>query len=114
MAEKAKEVAIEEADRIKSLAVTAARSGAYLYPLRVSWSEFSSSTKFADVVEVGYRIFPHPPRPMEPSHQEACTHHNPWLGCNHLHVPLHLHPPSRSHGLHKRSACSDQRRPTRP
>ena len=35
MAEKAKEVAIEEAERIKSLAVTAARSGAYLYPLRV-------------------------------------------------------------------------------
>jgi len=36
MAEKAKEVAIEEAERIKSLAITAARSGAYFYPLRVS------------------------------------------------------------------------------
>jgi len=36
MAEKAKAVAIEEAERIKSLTVTAARSGAYLYPLRVS------------------------------------------------------------------------------
>lgn len=35
MAEKAKEVAIEEADRIKSLAQDVARSGAYLYPLRV-------------------------------------------------------------------------------
>ena len=37
MADKVKEVAIEEADRIKSLTVEAARSTAYLYPLRVSW-----------------------------------------------------------------------------
>lgn len=36
MAEKAKEVVIEEADRLRSLTVTAARSGAYLYPIRVS------------------------------------------------------------------------------
>lgn len=36
MADKVKEVAIEEADRIKSLTVEAARSAAYLYPLRVS------------------------------------------------------------------------------
>jgi len=33
-ADKVKEVAIEEADRIKHLATDAARSGAYLYPLR--------------------------------------------------------------------------------
>ena len=44
MADKVKEVAIEEADRIKSLTVEAARSAAYLYPLRVSrfstdWNE---------------------------------------------------------------------------
>ena len=38
MAEKVKEVAMEEADRLKSLAVEAARSAAYLYPLRVSCS----------------------------------------------------------------------------
>lgn len=36
MADKIKEVAVEEADRIKSLASDAARSGAYLYPIRVS------------------------------------------------------------------------------
>ena len=35
MAEKVKEVAIGEAERIKSLTTDAARSGAYLYPLRV-------------------------------------------------------------------------------
>lgn len=35
MADKIKDVAVEEADRIKSLASDAARSGAYLYPLRV-------------------------------------------------------------------------------
>ncbi|MCJ1228663.1 hypothetical protein MMC12_005324 [Toensbergia leucococca] len=34
MADKVKEVAIEEADRIKVLATAAARSGAYLYPIR--------------------------------------------------------------------------------
>ena len=36
MAEKVKEVAIEEAERIKTLTADAARSGAYLYPIRVS------------------------------------------------------------------------------
>lgn len=36
MADRIKEVAVSEADRIKSLASDAARSGAYLYPLRVS------------------------------------------------------------------------------
>jgi hypothetical protein len=36
MADKIKEVAVEEAERIKTLASDAARSGAYLYPLRVS------------------------------------------------------------------------------
>ena len=36
MADKIKEVAVEEAERIASLASDAARSGAYLYPLRVS------------------------------------------------------------------------------
>ena len=36
MAEKVKEVAVEEAERIKVLATDAARSGAYLYPIRVS------------------------------------------------------------------------------
>lgn len=34
MAGKAKEVAIEEASRIRTLTSDAARSGAYLYPLR--------------------------------------------------------------------------------
>jgi hypothetical protein len=34
MADKIKEVAVEEADRIKTLASDAARSGAYLYPLK--------------------------------------------------------------------------------
>lgn len=36
MSGKVKEVAVEEAERIKSLTSDAARSGAYLYPLRVS------------------------------------------------------------------------------
>lgn len=35
MADKVKEVAVEEAQRIKNLTADAARSGAYLYPLRV-------------------------------------------------------------------------------
>lgn len=36
MAEKVKEVAIGEAERIKALTTDAARSGAYLYPIKVS------------------------------------------------------------------------------
>lgn len=35
MADKVKEVAVGEADRIKNLTRDAARSGAYLYPIRV-------------------------------------------------------------------------------
>ena len=35
MADKVKEVAVEDAKRLKSLTADAARSGAYLYPLRV-------------------------------------------------------------------------------
>ena len=42
VADKVKEVAVEEADRIKSLATAAARSGAYLYPIRVSISRLQS------------------------------------------------------------------------
>ena len=44
MADKVKEVAVEEADRIKSLATDAARSGAYLYPIRVSLSTWTCAT----------------------------------------------------------------------
>lgn len=36
MAERIKEVAVEEAEHIKNVASDAARSGAYLYPVRVS------------------------------------------------------------------------------
>ncbi len=43
MADKVKEVAIGEADRIKTLTTDAARSGAYLYPLRVSILLFSKT-----------------------------------------------------------------------
>ena len=35
MSERVKEVAVQEADRIKTLTTDAARSGAYLYPIRV-------------------------------------------------------------------------------
>lgn len=35
MADKVKQVALEEAERVKSQTVQAARSAAYLYPLRV-------------------------------------------------------------------------------
>ena len=38
MADKVKEVAKEEADRLRTLTVEAARSAAYLYPLRVGFS----------------------------------------------------------------------------
>lgn len=36
MADKVKEVAVGEADRIKALTIQAARSAAYLYPIKVS------------------------------------------------------------------------------
>ena len=36
MADRVKEVAVGEADRIKSLTIQAARSAAYLYPIKAS------------------------------------------------------------------------------
>ena len=47
MADKVKEVAIEEADRLKHLATDAARSGVYLYPIRVGQSLLLYSPKAA-------------------------------------------------------------------
>ena len=38
MSERVKEVAIEEAEKVKALTVQATRSGAYFYPVRVSTS----------------------------------------------------------------------------
>ena len=43
MAEKVKEAAIEEAQRVKAVTKAAARSAAYLYPVRVSLSSLSPS-----------------------------------------------------------------------
>ena len=40
MADKVKSVAVEEAEKVKNLTRDAARSGAYLYPLRVSLDFF--------------------------------------------------------------------------
>lgn len=45
MSGKVKEVAVEEAERIKTLTSDAVRSGAYLYPLRVSSSFFYTSLR---------------------------------------------------------------------
>lgn len=42
MADKVKEVAIEEADRVRNLAADAAKSGAFLYPLKVRLDHSSS------------------------------------------------------------------------
>lgn len=42
MADKVKEVAVGEADRIKSLTIQAARSAAYLYPIKVNrWNQLA-------------------------------------------------------------------------
>ena len=42
MADKVKNVALEEAEKVKRLTRDAARSGAYFYPLRVSASRETS------------------------------------------------------------------------
>lgn len=42
MAERVKEVAVGEVDRIKHLTTDAARSAAYLYPIRVSLKPFNN------------------------------------------------------------------------
>ncbi len=46
MSERVKEAVVEEVDRVKALSQEAARSGAYLYPLKVSAPMRSASSRF--------------------------------------------------------------------
>ena len=45
MADRVKEVAVEEAEKIRDMTVAAAKSAAYLYPLRVSIGLLSKTRK---------------------------------------------------------------------
>lgn len=53
MSGKVKEVAVEEAERIKTLTTDAVRSGAYLYPLRVS--RYKTSKFFCSFFYTSFR-----------------------------------------------------------
>lgn len=54
MAERIKEVAVEEAEHIKTVARDAARSGAYLYPVRVS--DISTSDPLLFIVKPAWLL----------------------------------------------------------
>ena len=117
MADKVKEVAKEEADRIKSLAVEAARSAAYLYPLRVCSSHDCSETilfrrrSLYSLVEqpltlllLGYCIFSITPRPMASNDLQARAHCLPRPGRHDLHVCLYVLAASCRYVLSRRSS----------
>ena len=53
MADRVKEVAREEADRLKGLTIEAARSAAYLYPLRVRSPRSGTLLYFVVIHQLG-------------------------------------------------------------
>lgn len=67
MAGKVKEVAVEEADRVKSLTRDAVRSGAYLYPLKASRPP-SVISRNPDI-DPGHCILCLPSRTMEAAYE---------------------------------------------
>lgn len=131
MADKIKEVAIEEADRIKSLASDAARSGAYLYPIRVStYERFTACHRHAisrydsncrqcpaalpcilllshslTFLRTGNSLLHFPPLVMETSHLQTGSDDQFGSRRHDLHVCLYLPAADGSHGIYKRASC---------
>lgn len=119
MADKIKEVAVEEADRIKSLASDAARSGAYLYPIRVSsvdalflvtrfkCREFLISSAWHSLMSLptGNGLLHFSPLVMETPHLQTGSDHHFRIGRYNLHVRLYLPAANGSHGIYKRTSC---------
>lgn len=122
MADKIKEVAIEEADRIKSLASDAARSGAYLYPIRVSMRGSSLAIVMLSFhlpampcilllshsltsLRTGNSLLHFPPLVMETSHLQTGSDDQFGSRRHDLHVCLYLLAADGSHGIYKRASC---------
>lgn len=129
MADKVKEVAIGEAERIKSQTIQAARSAAYLYPLKVNtrviaiqrgFPEWALAEKFVCRVSTtslrtaiygmlaSMSVCSNSQRLMlsqETTRLQARTNNDPWPGHHYGHVRLHILAPNGCHGIHVRSPC---------
>ena len=114
MADKVKEVAVEEAERIKLLASEAARSGAYLYPLRVrcltNFGVYFLNKHSANLYPVdfstGHRILSVSPLLMEAVDIKACTQRHLGGWDYHGHVHFYFPPADGSNGVHQWTPCA--------
>lgn len=106
MAEKVKEVAIEEAQRVKAVTTAAARSAAYLYPVRVSLSSLHLPP-FTDLYQ-GHILLHYPSLAMETPNDQAHPHADAWTRRDGIYVRLYIHTASRNHGFHKRTPRRNQ------
>lgn len=128
---KVKEVAVEEAERIKTLTSDAVRSGAYLYPVRVSkvFSSSCSSSSFnrlkaigiigielskSQRQHIGNSILHLPPLSVETTHIQTGPHHQSRHRHHNIHVRLRLSSANGSHGNNFRPPGSPYRRHPRP
>lgn len=107
MADRVKEVASEEVERVKNLTAAAARSGAYLYPIRVSPPSLLHHSLADDFL--GHLLLHLSQSPMETPRLEARPYLDPRSWCHDLHVRLHIPPTSGHHGLHPRAFGCHQR-----
>ena len=103
MADKVKEVASEEAVRIRALAQDAARSGAYLYPLKVCYYRWMHSELVLTIMCTGHCVFRLSPTPLATFPLQARARSYPRPKHHSLHVRLHIPSASRTTRLHQRS-----------
>jgi hypothetical protein len=95
MADKVKETALEEAERIKTLAKDAYQSYAYIYPIKVRmhvlllWIVLLG-LRLTVIFGTGYLLLPCPQGPVEAAVGEACTYHHHRNWCNNIHVPRYI------------------------
>src|SRR4051794_33766395 len=94
----------EDFNKAKILAQSAAKSGAYLYPIKVSVNPVCLSTTFLTIA--GDFLLLDPPNAVEAAPLETRADHVS-LGRSHsIHVFLHLSPPACGLGLCERTPGS--------
>lgn len=108
---KVKDTAKEEVVRVAHLAEDAAKSGAYIYPLKVRSQSKHTCDSLLTMSTVGNLLFCLAPRAMEASPQQAGADSHTRNRHHNLHVPLHVPTASSYSGIHQRSSRSSQRLP---
>jgi hypothetical protein len=87
---------VEDFDKAKALAHSAAKSGAYLYPIKV---RSPTHTPSHSLTPLGHLLLPLPSHIMEAPSLQACSYHDPLRRCHIIYVHLYLRPTGCRAGL---------------